>query len=129
MRRASGINISNNTRHTIPRVPFAVIKNKVLGQDYDLSLAFVGEKASRRLNRAYRGKDKSANVLGFALSKKSGEVIINLPRAKKESSLFGASPRSHVARLFIHALLHLKGLPHGSKMESEKTKLQKLFEV
>ena len=127
MKPASGIGVFNDTRQTVPRLPFAAIKNYVLGKNYGLSLAFVGEKTSRRLNRLYRGQEGPANVLSFALSKKSGEIIINLPRAKKEGSLFGVSAGERMTHLFIHALLHLKGLSHGSKMEHEETALIKRF--
>jgi len=61
----------------------------------------------RRLNRTYRGQDKSTNVLAFPISKNLGEIFINPSRAKP----FG------VKFLFVHALLHLKGMRHGAKME------------
>ena len=95
----------------------AEIKDYVLGKDYDLSLVFCDNRLSRRLNRTYRGKDKPTNVLAFPISESSGEIFINLKKLDGFSPLF----------LFIHALLHLKGLEHSAKMESEEQKLFQLF--
>ena len=92
---------------------FEKIKNKVLGSDYELSLVFASDTLTRRLNRTYRGIDKPTNVLAFPLSKKSGEIFINRSRAKPFS----------VQYLFIHGLLHLKGMRHGATMEQAEKKL------
>jgi len=92
---------------------FDKIKNKVLGNDYELSLVFASDALTRRLNRTYRGIDKSTNVLAFPLSKTSGEIFINRARAKPFS----------VKYLFIHGLLHLKGMRHGDTMERTEKKL------
>ena len=84
-----------------------------MGEKYELSLVFCGNFLSRRLNRVYRGKDKVANVLSFPLSAHSGEIFINLTNPKP----FG------VAHLFIHGLLHLKGMQHGDTMEETEQKI------
>ncbi|MCC6290503.1 hypothetical protein IT398_00275 [Candidatus Nomurabacteria bacterium] len=83
------------------------IKCEVLGDAYDLSVAFVTDRKSTH------------NVLSYPLSSESGEILINKKRAKKD----GYTP----LELFIHGLLHLKGMRHGSRMESEEKKLIKLF--
>ena len=99
------------------------LKNEILSRGYELSLAFVDRRTSRRLNKTYRGKDKSTNVLSFPISKKSGEIIIDLDTAKKESAKFGMSFQKFVEYLFIHGLLHLKGMRHGAKMDQLELKL------
>lgn len=90
------------------------IKNKVLGEKYELSVAFVGDSTMKRLNEDYRKKLWSANVLSFSLSKNEGEILINKKYAKN---------KKYAARLFVHSLLHLKGLGHGRKMDSEERKI------
>jgi len=96
-----------------------------------VSLAIVGSKRMRRLNREYRGIDKSTDVLSFpALSswKKDperylGEIIINQEEAgkvKKYEEMLGeldilafrSGPevRNYLFNfLFVHGLLHLVG--------------------
>lgn len=99
------------------------LKNKILGKNYELSVVFTNSLLSRRLNRTYRGKNKSADVLSFPLSKNSGEIFIDLDTAKKEAPLFDMSFKKFVKFLFIHGLLHLKGMRHGATMERTEQKL------
>ena len=110
--------IINKTKSTLPRVSFVNIKNAALGKDYWLSLVFIGKEKSSKLNFAYRGKNKPANVLSFPLDKKTGEIFICPAIAKKE-----------VSSLFIHGMLHLKGMPHGSTMEKAEAKIRRKFGV
>lgn len=72
----------------------------------------------RRLNRERRHKDKPTNVLSFPLDKKNGEIFLNWPLIVREAPIFKRSAKEHALILFIHGLLHLKGLDHGSRMES-----------
>ena len=113
---ADKVEIKNLTKGKLPRLPFSRTKEMILGKNYELSLVFVGNNLARKLNKIYRGKDKPANVLSFALDKHLGEIFINLAKAKTDT---------RVALLLIHALLHLKGWRHSSKMESEERRILK----
>lgn len=62
-------------------------------------------------------------MLSFPLSKKSGEIFIDLVTANKEAKEFGMSLGEFVKYLFIHACLHLKGMEHGDTMEQAEKKL------
>lgn len=100
------------TKRRTPAVAFADIAEKILGPDYDLSLVLAGNKLLQELNRKYRRRDHPTNILSFPLEKKRGEIFINLEDTK------GFDPQ----HLFIHGLLHLKGMTHGSKMEGAEKK-------
>lgn len=121
--------ITNKTKSTPPSVPFLAIKNKALGKKYNLSLVFIGEIKSRTLNRTYRGKDKSTNVLSFTLDKNEGEIFITLKKSAKDAKKFDRNFTNFIAFLFIHALMHLKGFDHGSTMEKAEEKLRKQFSI
>ena len=118
MRADNNFTITNKTRSKLPRVNFLGIKNHALGKSYWLSLVFIDKEESRKLNLTYRGKNKPANILSFPLDKKTGEILICSAMAKKEET-----------SLFIHGLLHLKGMSHGSTMEKAESKLRKKFGV
>lgn len=111
--------MSINLSHTVsyPRLPYEKIKNDILGDAYELSLNFVGETRARRINQASRGKSYVPNVLSFPLSKTGGEIYLTPAVAKREAKAWEHSYSEHVLFLFIHGLLHLKGLDHGKKME------------
>jgi len=119
--------ITNLTKRNVPDIPFVALKNKILGKSWNVSLVFVTPAKARALNQTYRRKDYYPNVLTFPLGKKEGEIFINLTRAENEAREYEHSSMIHIAFLFIHGLLHLKGLSHSSKMESEEQKFLKLF--
>lgn len=112
--------VANLTKYPGPAQnwPLSVWQEKVLGKNYDLSLVFCGSAKARALNLKFRNKDKVANILSFPLSPNSGEIFIKLP-----ATVFS------VPHLFIHGLLHLKGLTHSSKMEVEERKFLTLFRI
>jgi len=114
--------ITNTTRSPYPRLPYEAMKHDVLGASYSLSLVFVGDRRARALNLANRGKLYVPNVLSFPLDETHGEIFIAPSVARREAKKFNMTPRGYIGFLFIHGLLHLKGLEHGDTMESvEKT--------
>ncbi len=121
--------ILNMTKDTLPRVSFAKIKDEILGKNYELSLVFCGNRKSKELNKKYRNKDYTPNVLSFPLDKKAGEIFINPHVAKKEAVKFNKSYPKFVGFLFIHGCLHLKGMEHGSTMDKAEIKFCKKFNL
>lgn len=105
------------------------IKQDILGKEYSLSVAFVTEKKSHELNKRYRKKDKPTNVLSFALSKNSGELVLCKAVIKAEAPLQGKTIDEWTGFLVIHGMLHLKGMKHSAIMERvEKKYDQKYFD-
>ncbi len=121
--------ILNMTKSTLPRVPFDKIKEEILGEKYELSMVFCGNRKSKELNKIYRNKDYTPNVLSFPLDKNSGEIFINPHVAKKEAPKFDKNYKDFVAYLFIHACLHLKGMEHGSTMDKAEKKFSNKFGI
>ncbi len=121
--------IQNTTKGKPPRLPFREMKEYVLGKDYELSLVFAGDARTRKLNLTYRNKDKPADVLSFPLSKKEGELFINLKRTRMTARKFDEPFENFVGFLFIHGMLHLKDMDHGSKMESEERRIRAHFDI
>jgi probable rRNA maturation factor len=112
----------NKTRSKIPIFPFERLKDRVLGKNYSLSLAYITKKDIRKLNKTYRKKDKSTNVLSFSLSKTSGEILICPSVVRSEIKKFEKNFKELLVFLFIHGMLHLKGMDHGEKMEKLEKK-------
>lgn len=105
------------TKDRVPALPFLLLKEKVLGKKYALSLVAVGDARSRTLNTTYRKKTYIPNVLSFPISDTQGEIFLNLKQARREHRKRGESYDYFVALLFIHSMLHLIGYRHGSTME------------
>lgn len=123
------LTITNTTKGKLPRLPFAKIAEAVLGKDYECSLVIVSSRKSRELNRTYRQKDNSTNILSFTLDENEGEIFLDLKKAREDAPLFERSYSNFIGFLFIHALLHLKGLDHGTKMENAEKKIRTFFKI
>lgn len=119
--------ILNRSKGKLPRLPFDSIREKILGQKYELSVTFLSPSAQKKLNKKYRGKNKSTNILSFPLSKRNGEITFDLSLVKKESKNFDMTYSQFLKYLFIHGCLHLKGYEHSSTMEKEERKYLKIF--
>ena len=118
----SNLSVKRLTSGKLPSLPFLRLKETILGKNYELSIVFAGRKLASELNKKYRRKNKSTNILSFPLSKTSGEIIMNLELARKEAPRFNRKYIDHLGALLIHGMLHLKGHKHGNKMEVEEQK-------
>ena len=114
---------------TIDQGLFALIKDEVLGKKYELSIAFIGKKKMQDLNNQFRKKNSPTDILSFTLDKNSGEIIFCFDEVKRKSKLFGKTPTQYLNFLFIHGLLHLKGMEHSSNMERKEKLLCQKFEI
>lgn len=100
-----------------------------MGTSYVLSIVFVSPQKIRVLNRTYRKKDSSTDILSFSLSKNEGELYISLPDVKKKAPEFNLSAADYLNYLFIHGLVHLKGHDHGKKMDTLEQKYCKQLRI
>ena len=114
-----------------------ILKNAARVVDFSkktsVSVVFVGDQKMRELNRKYRGKDKTTNVLAFASNANRvtqnagnatrytlhatdqldlGDIFISIPEAKREAKKYGWTIRYTVAHLTLHGFLHLLGYGH-----------------
>lgn len=105
------------------------IKNKILSENYNLSLNFVSPLKALDLNKKYRNKDYIPNILSFPLSKSEGEIFICLSIVRKEANKFNLSYKNFLSLILIHGCLHLKGLDHGEKMDRLEQKYLDLFMI
>lgn len=98
----------------------------------ELSLDLVGDGRMRRLNRQYRKKDRTTDVLAFAMRESSspvsallGDVVISLPTARRQAKEGGRSLSEELAWLLVHGVLHLCGYDHErSTAEARRMKLR-----
>lgn len=94
-----------------------------------VAVALIDDRAMRKLNRTYRGKDKPTNVLSFpagestegkSKSRPIGDVAIALGTVKREAKAQGKTVGDHVTHLMVHAVLHLLGYDHESDPDAEE---------
>ncbi|MDO8714886.1 MAG: rRNA maturation RNase YbeY [Polynucleobacter sp.] len=97
---------------------------KAIQHDGSITLRFVNQSEGKKLNLAFRAKDKATNVLTFPyeLTKKTlaADIIFCLPIIQKEASEQDKTVKAHLAHLIIHGCLHAQGLDHESDKEAKK---------
>lgn len=81
-----------------------------------LSIAFVGRRRMRGLNRRHFGRDRETDVVAFALVGVRGLVVGDVycaPEvAARQARRFGTTPADEVRRLIVHGVLHVLGYDH-----------------
>ena len=84
-----------------------------------LSLEIVGDGRMRRLNRTFRHRDKTTDVLAFATregpgppSLLLGDIVISLPQAIRQAREHEQDIDQELVVLLIHGVLHLCGYDH-----------------
>ena len=91
---------------------------------FDISIVFVGEAESRKINRKYRRKNKSTDVLSFNLDSgynkagKSleGELVLCSNVIAKNARDNKVDFSRELAFVLAHGVLHILGWRHGKKM-------------
>jgi rRNA maturation RNase YbeY len=113
------VSIKNLTRQNVTvlaGLPFSEIANEVL-PNWEISLVFVGTKKAQELNKQLRNKKYTPNVLSYVVGEKNAEIFICPAEAKRQAPAHEMNEREFILSLFIHGVLHIKGLVHGVTRE------------
>ena len=88
----------------------------------NVSIAFVDDTAMRRLNRQFRQKNKTTDVLTFPADRSYsdpegngpplGDIIISIEQAKRQAAHENHSLATEVRYLILHGVLHALGYDH-----------------
>ena len=119
------IKLPSGLRLLIRKCCMAVLQYENFGNDCEVSVSLVDNDEIRRLNRSYRNKDKSTDVLSFPLGENGvydvnretgasllGDVVISMETAVKQAYVYGHSLEREVGFLTVHSMFHLLGYDH-----------------
>lgn len=88
-------------------------------RNVEVDVTLVPDRVMKTLNKKYRGKNKSTDVLSFSQKdmvvkgrKILGDIIIAKETTKKQARAAGHTIRDEYAMLAIHGLLHLLDYDH-----------------
>ena len=126
----------NNLISFFPR-KYRFVKKKV-----NLTILLSNNKNIKKLNKKFRNKDKSTDVLSFPSEKKLnikkspyiGDIVVSFEFMNKPNALSILEFKSKVSKIFIHGFLHLLGYDHiklkdFKKMLAEEEKIYKTIET
>ena len=104
---------------SVPRFPrreIAAFARRVLKETRQtdvvgtITIAFVDDDAMRELNRKFRHKDKTTDVLTF--SDEDADIVISLDQARRQAADEKHSLATEVRYLVLHGILHALGYDH-----------------
>lgn len=123
-------NVDESRLETIVR---KTLRRYDLPAPIEVGLVITDDREVADLNRRYRGKQGTTDVLSFSPNDESatdedfvsppdgvnplGEVIVSYPQAERQAREHGHAAEEEVTFLIVHGLLHLLGYDH--EVESE----------
>ena len=89
-------------------------------ENKDFTAAFVSDKKMRELNRDFRGKTSTTDVLSFPFSADEfesnfdnlGDIIISAEQAENQAVENELDFETEIKQLILHGILHLCGYDH-----------------
>ena len=118
------------SRRRIRNAIIATLKKHAISSLVEVSVAFVGDRKMHFLNKTYRGKDSTTNILSFSLTEgnpvlyppkvkaleegilRLGDIVISYPQIIKEAVAEEMLVDDKIDELVIHGLSHLLGIHH-----------------
>ena len=98
---------------------------RFLYKKVSLTLLLSNNKKIKILNKNFRNKDKSTDILSFPLNRKIkiskeiylGDIIISFNFINKPKSQNTKQFKEKIIKIFIHGFLHLLGFDHMKKKD------------
>jgi probable rRNA maturation factor len=104
---------------------FTVFADSLFGlinEAYDRSaaIAFISDRRMKELNKFFRGKDSTTDVLSFPHEPDEfdpdttnlGDIVISAEQAARQAEENGLTLENEIKQLILHGLLHLCGYDH-----------------
>jgi probable rRNA maturation factor len=91
----------------------------LVGLAAQVEVLLTSDAEVKRLNKAFRGKNKATDVLSFPApaeftDQQAGDLAVSLDTAARQAAEHGHTLRDEVRILLLHGLLHLAGEDHES---------------
>ena len=110
-------------------------KYKFLNKKISISLLLSNNKSIKKLNRNFRNKNKSTDILSFPFNNKLkisketylGDIIISYNFIDKPKSQNNYSFRKKLIKTFIHGFLHLLSFNHVRDVDYKKMLKEEKF--
>ena len=117
-------------------------KYRFIKKKISLTILLSNNKNIKKLNKKFRNKNKSTDILSFPSEKKLnikkspyiGDIVVSYDFINKPKVLSALEFKNKVTRIFIHGFLHLLGYDHiklkdFKEMLNEEEKIYKTIET
>jgi probable rRNA maturation factor len=104
------------------------------------TIVFVSDRKMRELNKQFRGKNSTTDVLSFPFEADEfdlddnhlGDIVISLEQAQKQANENNLTLELEIKQLILHGVLHLCGYDHETddgEMNKRELKLRDKFAI
>ena len=104
--------------------------------DGEVEVLLTSDAEIKRLNKAFRGKNKATDVLSFPAPAEiegiSGDLAVSLDTAARQAAEHGHTLKDEVRILLLHGLLHLAGEDHemdSGEMAAREVELRRQLKL
>ena len=117
-------------------------KYRFINKEISLTILLSNNKNIKKLNKKFRNKNKSTDVLSFPSEKKInikkspyiGDIVVSYEFMNKPKTLSALEFKNKLTKIFIHGFLHLLGYDHMKlkdfkEMLIEEEKIYKTIET
>ena len=105
---------------------FLLICNEEQIKQCSINVRIMDDKEMQELNKKFRGKDASTNVLSFTngdiskpITGNLGDIAISYEFVKNESEELDVDFDDHMIHMLIHGVYHILGFDHESNTMAE----------
>ena len=90
------------------------IAKRIVLPEGQISLSFIDDEYMQKLNREYRSKDKTTDVLTFCLNDEDmlGDIYISTDAVRRNASENSLEYEKELSRVIAHSFAHLVGYDH-----------------
>ncbi len=89
-------------------------------RERNIAVAFISDRRMKELNKLFRGKDSTTDVLSFPHEPDEfdpdkdnlGDIVISVEQAQKQAKENGLTLDGEIKQLILHGVLHLCGYNH-----------------
>lgn len=135
--RQKAVEITKEIKDIVSNCISATLNFENLPHYAEVSVSFVDNSAIQELNRKYRDKDYSTDVLSFPCSDGEefdinletgaavlGDIVISVEKAQQQALDYGHTLAREIAFLTVHSCLHLLGYDHEQGIEEERAMMK-----
>ena len=127
---------------------FRVVQSIAESKNKSIAVAFISDRKMRELNRAFRGKDATTDVLSFPYEADDfefdtefsdstaenylGDIAISLEQAQRQAFENDLNLETEIKQLILHGVLHLCSYDHEAddgEMNELELKLRKKLRI
>ena len=107
-------------------IDFTIKKLNIKNSVFDI--IFINDEEMHKLNKEYRGIDRTTDVLSFALNDNKhidtiinslGDIFISIPKMISQAKMYEHSEKRELSFLTLHGILHLLGYDHMNESDEK----------